>query len=407
MDLSAAFDSVPHRAGTDTYKWDYRPRNSSGRDVLPMWVADMDFACPEPVIDALRRRVDHGVFGYTFASDAYRESFVSWQARRHAWPIDPATLVFAPGVMPAVRAAILGLTDPGDGVVIQPPVYYPFFDAIVDNGRELVENPLVQVDGRYQMDLDHLESVINPRTRMILLCSPHNPVGRVWTRAELKRFSEIAVRHDLIVVSDEIHADIHRTGVEFTPLLTVGDDIAARTIACHAPSKTFNIAGLAGAHVVIPDSDLRSRFEATLARLGFGITSPLSLVASRAAYDAGDPWVDRLCDHLDAQFDRLARAAADMGIAITRPEGTYLGWLDFRGIRQATGADDDAVRRALFEVGGLWLSEGRQFGSQGSGFQRINVATSRALLDDAMVRLREAVDALTGNRAARDAGGSR
>ncbi len=404
MDPSTPFDSVPRRAGTDTYKWDYRPHNSRGRDVLPMWVADMDFACPDPVIDALRRRVDHAVFGYTFASDAYRESFVSWQRRRHAWTVDPATLVFAPGVMPAVRSAILGLTDPGDQVVIQPPVYYPFFDAIVDNGRTLVENPLVQVGGRYQMDLDHLESVISPRTRMIVLCSPHNPVGRVWTRAELERFADIAVRHDLIVVSDEIHADIRRAGVEFTPMLDVGHDIALRTVACHAPSKTFNIAGLPSAHVVIPDPQLRSRFERTLGRLGFGLASPLALVASRAAYDECESWVDRLSGFLDAQLDRLVSEAAALGIPVARPEGTYLGWLDFRPIQKATAADDEAVRRALLEEGGLWLSEGRQFGSQGSGFQRINIATSRALFDDAIGRLGQAVAALTGTR---DAGASR
>ena len=256
--LTDFLDAGIDRSGTDAVKWDYRPTNAAGTPLLPMWVADMDFAAPAAVREAIANRVAHPVYGYTFASDRYWEAFIDWQRTRNGWALERSSLVFAPAVMPAVRAAVLAFTEPGDGVVIQPPVYFPFFDAIRDNGRTVVENPLREADG-YRMDLDRLEAAIGPKTRMLVLCSPHNPVGRVWSADELRALGEICIRHDLIVVSDEIHSDIRRSGTGFVPFATLGPEYAARTIACHAPSKTFNIAGLASSTIVVPDEGLRAR----------------------------------------------------------------------------------------------------------------------------------------------------
>jgi cystathionine beta-lyase len=396
---SHAFDAIIDRTGTDSVKWDYRPTNKRGDRLLPMWVADMDFPVSTAIQEALARRVEHPIYGYTFASDDYRGSFLEWQRARNGWRIDESSLLFAPSVMPAVRAAILTFSDPGDGVIIQPPVYFPFFNAIRDNGRSVVENPLVQTDGRYEMDLDQLEDVITPRTRILLLCSPHNPVGRVWSRRELERLEELCARHDLVVIADEIHSDLLRSGTEFVPYADVGSQAAARTIATHSPSKTFNIAGMASAHVVVPDGGIRARMNDAMARLGMTLPNTLSLVASQAAYAHGAGWTDALLAYLDDQIEWFeGEIHSRFGGAITLPgiEGTYLAWLDFRRILDHAGADDADARHALVEEAALWLSEGHRFGDNGSGFFRMNLAAPRSVVRDGLARLERAIDYLEG-----------
>lgn len=384
------------RSGTNTYKWDFKPTNAAGVSVLPMWVADMDFPVAEPIRAALAARLEHPVFGYTFASDAWKESFIEWQARRNGWRINPEHILFAPAVMPAVRAAILAFSEPGDEVIVQPPVYFPFFDSVRDNGRVVVENPLVVADGRYRMDLDHLERVITGRTRIVLLCSPHNPVGRVWRRDELDALAGICERHDLVVIADEIHSDLTRSGVDFIPFASVGEDAARRTVATHSPSKTFNIAGLASSHLVIPDGERRRRLAHALGRLGMTLPNIMSLEASRAAYADSEAWVDELLALLDEQ---IAWFAAEIGrrapdVVLAPIEGTYLAWLDLRAFLARVGADDTAMKHALFEDAALWLSDGRQFGTGGEGFFRMNLAAPRETVEEGLRRFEVAKAAM-------------
>ena len=411
-----SFDTVVDRVGTDCAKWDRVPFNRSGARLLPMFVADMDFAAPPAVQDALRRRIDHPVYGYTFESDSYLRAFCRWQQRRNAWDVDEQWLVPTPAVMSAVRASIIAFTDPGDQVVVQTPVYYPFYAAVRDNGREILANPLVcesagPGDLRYRMDLEGLERSITARTKMVLLCSPHNPVGRVWTRAELDDLAKLCRRHDLLVVSDEIHADLCRSTSRFVPFAAVGPDAAGRTIACHSPSKTFNIAGLASSLTIVPNEQLRRRFHQTLARLGLTISNTLSLAAAQAAYADSGAWADSLTDYLDRQIawfsDEMGRRfgvgpiAGAPSLRFPPIEGTYLAWLDFGPLLEAAGRDHRDAETVLLEQAALRLSAGSQFGPEAAGFFRMNLAAPRSIVVDGLARLERAVRILESSCDAR------
>jgi cysteine-S-conjugate beta-lyase len=410
MDPRPDFDAAIERRGTNCYKWDRRPVNAAGDPLLPMWVADMDFACAPAIQRALDARITHPVYGYTFESPDDRRVFCEWQRDRNGWTVDERWLLQAPSVMPAVRAAILAFAEPGDEVIIQTPVYYPFFDAIRANGRSVLVNPLVEETPpgggahdeahrvRYRMDLEHLEKAITPRTRILLLCSPHNPVGRVWTLTELTELADICVRHDLVVISDEIHSDIRRSGTGFIPFTTVGPEIASRTIACHSVTKTFNLAGIASAQIVVPDDGLRTRLQATFERLGLTLPNALSLAAARAAYGESADWVDALMRYLDDQIDWFTAAIADRvpAIGMSSIEGTYLAWLDFRRLLSLAGATHREAERTLLEDVALRLSDGTQFGENGEGFFRMNLAAPRAVVADGFDRLVRAVRLLEG-----------
>ncbi len=361
-----------------------------------MWVADMDFPIPDVVSSALRERIAHPVFGYSYPSDDHQEAFTAWQRRRNRWEIDREWLVYAPGVTPAVRAAILAFTEPGDEVVIQPPVYNPFFTAIRDNGRVVIENPLVSVGHRYEMDLEHLNAQITNRTRMLILCSPHNPVGRVWTPNELTALGELCERHDLTIVCDEIHGDLIRDGHTFTALGSISAEISNRTIICAAPTKTFNIAGLASSFAIVQDPRKRKALSATIERLGMDLPNTLSVTAATAAYTCGGEWLDALLEYLSATYDWFERefTARFPRLGLCSIQGTYLAWLDFREVMEATGADETMVQRALLDVGGLRLSEGSWFGSAGQGFQRMNLACPRDVVREGLDRLELALEAL-------------
>jgi len=394
--MSPDFDHPPDRRGTDSIKWDLKSHTPDGRSILPMWVADMDFPIPDVVSSALRERIAHPVFGYSYLSDAHREAFTAWQRRRNRWEINQEWLVYAPGVMPAVRAAILSFTEPGDEVVIQPPVYNPFFGAIRDNGRVVIENPLVAVDHRYEMDLEHLDAQITDRTRMLILCSPHNPVGRVWTPSELTALAELCERHNLTIVCDEIHGDLIRDGHTFTPLASLSPEISSRTITCAAPTKTFNIAGLASSFAIVQNPGKRKALAATFDRLGMELPNTLSATAATAAYTGGGEWLDALLEYLNATFDWFERefAARFPRINLSSIEGTYLAWLDFREVMEAARANDTVVQQTLQDVGGLWLSEGSWFGTAGQGFQRMNLACPRDVVREGLDRLELALEAL-------------
>ncbi len=394
--MTPDFDRPLDRRGTDSVKWDLKPHTPDGRTVLPMWVADMDFPIPEVVQTALRERIAHPVFGYSYLSDTHKEAFTAWQRRRHRWEIDQEWLVYAPGVMSAVRAAILAFTAPGDEVIMQPPVYYPFFNAIRDNGRVVVENPLVAVGRHYEMDLEQLDAQITDRTRMLLLCSPHNPVGRVWTPNELTALGELCERRNLTIVCDEIHGDLIRDGHSFTSLASIAPEVSNRTITCAAPTKTFNIAGLASAFAIVEDSGKRKTLTATIGRLGMDLPNALSLTAAAAAYSGGEEWLDALLAYLNATYDWFEREVTRRfpRLGLCPIQGTYLAWLDFREMMETVGADDHAVRRALVDVGRLRLSHGFRFGTGGQGFQRMNLACSRDVVREGLDRLEIALGAL-------------
>ena len=394
--MSREFDAPLDRRGTDSVKWDWKPTNRSGSPLLPMWVADMDFAAPPAVRRALTERIRHPVYGYTFVADGHIDAFTAWQQKRNAWELSREWVIHTPGVMPAVRAAILAFTEPGDEVVIQPPVYFPFFSAVSDNDRAVLENPLVSTPEGYRMDLEQLEDTISSRTRMLLLCSPHNPVGRVWSAEELSSLADLCTRHDLLVVSDEIHGDLIRNGHRFVPFAALSPELANRTITCASPSKTFNIAGLSSSFAIIADRELRARFRQTMSRLGIDIPNPLSLTASAAAYAEAEPWLDSLLDYLSLSFNwfeqELHQRLPEVGLS--RIEGTYLAWLDFRRVLERCGASDVDLQRVLLEEAALWLSHGPRFGTGGSGFQRMNLGCPRTVVADGLERLERAVDAL-------------
>jgi len=375
------------RSGTDSYKWDLRPTNRAGEKVLPMWVADMDFAVAPPITEALTRRIAHPVYGYTYLSGRYREAFVHWQDDRYSWKPNTRDLVFVPSVMPAVRTAIVEFTDPGDEVILQTPVYFPFFGAIRDNGRVVLENPLRYEDGRYALDLDQLEAIISPRTRMLILCSPHNPVGRVWTRDELTSLVDLCARRGVLILSDEIHADLTRFDHPFVPLGTVTDE----AIICQSPTKTFNISGLASAFAVIARDDLRRRFSRAADRLGHELPNILSLEAGRAGYEEGGEWVADLTAYLDDQIAWFAKELKARFPDVRCPgiEGTYLAWLDFSECRITEAVSD--LHSLILEKGALLLSDGVPFGGT-SRHLRMNLACPRSLLEDGLNRLERVLE---------------
>ncbi len=379
------FDRLVERRGSNSLKWDFGEAFTGYRDLLPLWVADMDFAAPPPVQKAIRRRAAHGIYGYSDRSAAYGQAVQGWMKRRFGWEIETEWLVWTPGIVTALNLAVQAFTRPLDKVVIQPPVYHPFSLAVTHNGRQLALNPLHLEDGRYRMDPEGLEKLVDEGTRLLIFCSPHNPVGRVWSRQELLRLADICLRHGLIIVSDEIHADLVLPGCQHTPLASLSPDIAALTVTCTSPSKTFNLAGLQTSNLIIPGRELRQRFRQALAAAGLMLPNPFGIVALEAAYNQGEEWLEQLLGYLQGNFDFL-RAFVSREIPKLKVfplEGTYLAWLDFRGF----GLDAGRIKELLLKEAGLWLDDGASFGEGGSGFQRLNIACPRARLAEALERL--------------------
>jgi cysteine-S-conjugate beta-lyase len=385
------FDKVIDRTGTESMKWVY-PRQVLGvPDALPMWVADMDFEAPPAVVEALRRRVEHGVFGYPLTPPSFYEAAVAWMKRRHGWTVEKDGIVMTPGIVPALNYIVRAFTRPGDPVIVQPPVYHPFYYAIENNGRRVVRNPL-RFDGRrYAMDLDDLRTRIDAPGRVLILCSPHNPTGRVWTGEELEALGRIAVERDLLVVSDEIHHDLVYCGRRHSVFAALSPELAQQTVTCVAPSKTFNIAGLSTAAVVVANPDLRKKFEDEAERSGFDLGNALGIVAFEAAYAHGGAWLDELLPYLEANVDLIETFVAGRlpGIRFIRPEGTYLALLDCRGL----GLAPDVLSDFFLKRAGVYFSDGRIFGEEASGFVRVNFGCPRSVLREALERVERAVKA--------------
>lgn len=384
--MAVNFDQPIDRVGSDCEKYDRRLAKFGRADVIPLWVADMDFAAPQVVQDALQKRLDHPVFGYSFASDALFEALYGWYQRRHNWTINAAKLQLMPGVVPSLFTAVAALTEPGDGVLVPTPVYPPFFAAVENNGRQLLTSPLLPTDNGYQLDFDHLEQQA-ANAKMLLLCSPHNPVGRVWSLAELKQLIDLALRHNLVVISDDIHADLVYPGCQHRPLATLAPP-ELRLLTAISPSKTFNIPGLNLSALVISHEQDRRAIKRVLRQFHVNPCNPFALAAFEAAYGHGDEWLDTLLEYLDGNR-RWVKAEIEQAttIRVQLPEATCLMWLDC----QALGLTDSDLRDLFVNKAGLGLNPGSSFGESGSGFMRLNIGTRRALLEQALMQLSQAL----------------
>lgn len=380
------FDKTVERRGTNCLKYDFSRERGYPEDVLPFWVADMDFPAPQPVIDELVKRSRHGIFGYTDLKEDYFAAVAHWFSIRHGWQPSRDSLTVTPGVVFAICTAIRAFTQPGDAVLINQPVYYPFSLSIKDNGRKPVDNTLVQHEGRYEIDFDDFEQKITAnRVKLYLLCSPHNPVGRVWRRDELARLAAICQKHQVTVVADEIHADFVRPGFRHTVFASLSREAAEMTITCTAPSKTFNLAGLQISNIFIENPALRRKFRHELLASGYSQPNALGLFAARAAYVHGAGWLDELRDYLEQNLSRtkdfLARNLPK--VKVIEPEGTYLLWLDFSDYQlSAAEIDERIIHRCK-----LWLDSGRIFGPSGESFQRLNLACPWSVLKEGLERL--------------------
>lgn len=390
MNMEYNFDKVVEREGTNCYKYDIRKELYGRDDVLPMWVADMDIEVPDFIIDAIKERLEHKIFGYSFHSEGFKQSITDWNKRRNQWDIKNEWISFSPGVVPALNMLVMGFTEPGDKVLVQTPVYFPFFTAVTNHNRVLVKSSLRFENEDYTMDFEDLENKFKDGVKMFFLCSPHNPVGRVWKKDELGKLAQLALKYNVLVIADEIHSDIIMPGNKHVPFATLGEDVAKNTITCMAPSKTFNLAGLSTSYLIISDEKLRKKYEKILDVVHVGHGNILGDISCQAAYENGDEWVDEFVRYIQKNIDFLGNEIENKlpKVKMIRPEGTYLVWLDFRGY----GLKPVELKDLLVNKGKLGFSDGAIFGREGRGFQRINVGCPLSTVKEAATRLLEAMD---------------
>lgn len=383
------FDTPVDRRGSASYKWDSMPEG-----VLPMWVADMDFKTAPCIIEALRRRVDHGVFGYTRVPDEYYDATVNWFERRHGWTIDRTHIIYTSGVVPAISAIIKAMTRPGDKVLVQTPAYNCFFSSIRNNGCRALCNLLtIDKSGYYTIDFDALErQAADPDCRVMLLCNPHNPAGRVWSRDELARIADICLRHDIFVIADEIHCELTYPGHDYTPWATVNDEMTQRSAICVSPSKAFNIAGLQIANIIAPDAAIRARIDRAINDNEVCDVNPFGVAATIAAYNGGEAWLDALRGYLYDNYRLVCKVIGEnaANCRVTPAEGTYLAWIGCR----ATGLSSEALDALLREKAGVQLSPGTIYGPGGDGFMRLNYACPRDILKLGLDRIVTALESV-------------
>lgn len=376
------FDEIIPRRGTNSYKWDSMPAD---RDVLPLWVADMDFRTAPAITEALARRVGHGIFGYVRVPDEYYTAVIRWFERRHNWLLDQSWFIYTSGVVPAISAVIKALTQPGDGVVLQTPVYNCFFSSVRNNGCRIVTNPLKYEHQTYRIDFEDLErKTADPGVKLMLLCNPHNPAGRVWTREELYRIGEICLKNGVTVVADEIHCELVFPGHTYTPFASISDRHLQYSVTCLSPSKSFNIAGLQIANIIAWDREVRHRIDRAININEVCDVNPFGIEATVAAYNEGEEWLLQLLDYLKANYDFLCDFFHNHlpQIPVTELEGTYLVWTDCRALSVPSGE----LQESLLRETGLWLNSGTMYGTEGEGFLRWNIACPRKVLEDALTR---------------------
>jgi len=383
------FDQIIDRQNTGSIKCDFNQRFFGREDILPLWVADMDFQAPEAVIKALVKRAQHGIYGYSDGMEGYNKAIIDWMQERHGWEIQQDWITFSPGVVPALNELVRSLTKPGDKILIQSPVYPPFFQAIRNHGREVVNSELTLENGRYTMDFADLEEKFSSGIKMMILCNPHNPVGRVWDRGELERLGQLCLAHDILVISDEIHGDLIYEGYQHIPFASLSPELAAQSIVCTAPSKTFNLAGLQTSNLVIPNPKYRQAYQTSLNLTGIHHPNAFGITAMEAAYKYGGDWLNQLMNYMKGNVEFLM-SFLDRElpqIQAVQPEGTYLIWLDFR----ALGMEPKALQKFLVHKAGVGLNAGYLFGPGGEGFERLNLGCPRSILEDGLIRIRTAV----------------
>ncbi|NLX84770.1 MAG: pyridoxal phosphate-dependent aminotransferase [Synergistaceae bacterium] len=383
------FDTYIERRGTSSMKWDLMGERFGDSDLLPYWVADMDFKSPPEVIEAIEDKLKHGVLGYPVVKDSLVDSIVNWEKKRHGWSFDKSAVTWSPGVVGGLAFAIEAYTKPGDGIILQTPVYPPFYEIIETSGRHVVKNPLKRENGKFVMDLEGLEKLITPTCRTLIFCSPHNPVSRVWTKTELEKLAELAARKNMLILSDEIHQDIVFSDAKHTCLATL-PGMEKQTLTYIAPSKTFNLAGLSSSIVIIPDHSLMEQYKSVLVRFHLSRLNGMGLVAMEAAYSKCAQWADEMVEYIEGNRDftekfvkeRMPKAKMD------HPEGTYIFWIDFRGY----GFDGETLPEFLVREAKVALNKGLDFGEEGAGFARINVGTTRKQLAEGLERIAKALD---------------
>ena len=386
------FDRYIERRGSGAIKYDGLKQWYGDSELLPMWVADMDFATPDFIIDALKQRLDHPIFGYTIEPERYRPSIVEWLYNRHGWKIESGWISFIPGIVKGIGMAISALLQPGDKIIIQPPVYHPFRMVAEHNGCEVVENPLKQeADGSYTMDLEHLDSIA-AGCKMLILANPHNPVGILWSKETLIRLAEICSKHNIIVISDEIHSDMALWGGKHTPFASVSDKAAQCSITFGAPSKTFNIAGIVASYAVVPNNELRERFYGWMEGNELNQPNIFATIATIAAFDNGEQWRQEMIKYIEGNIEFVEQFCCQYipQIKPIRPQASYLVWLDCRGLN----LNHEQIIELFTKRAKLALNDGAMFGSEGSCFMRLNVGTTRAVLTTALEQLKSAVEQL-------------
>lgn len=388
------FDEQIERRGSDCLKYDFAVERGMPEDILPLWVADMDFRTAPCITERIQKDAAFGIFGYTDSKDDYFETLSKWYKTYFNWKVEKDWLVKTPGIVFAIATAVSAFTKEGDSILIQQPVYYPFSSVIRNNNRRLVNNELVLEDGRYEMDLEDFEKkIVQEKVKLFILCSPHNPVGRVWTEEELRRIGEICLKYDVKIVSDEIHSDFVYPGFVHHVLTTVNERFRDISIVCTAPSKTFNLAGLQVSNVWIPNPELRRVFEQKISAVGYSEVNMLGLHACQAAYEGGREWLEQLKEYLKGNLDFVRNYLKENipQIKLIEPEGTYLVWLDCREL----GLSEKELEQFIAQKAKLWLDDGVIFGKAGEGFERVNIACPRATLKEALERLKKAAATLT------------
>jgi cysteine-S-conjugate beta-lyase len=386
------FDEPVKREGTNCIKYDRREETFGVKDIIPMWVADMDFDTPDFVTNSLQNRINHKIYGYSFRPPEYFLSIIDWLKSRHNWQVEKEWICFCPGVVPALNFCTLAFTQPGDNIIVQPPVYFPFFSAVESHGRKLIYNRLIESDGKWVMDYDSLVSGIDGKTKMIIISNPHNPVGRVWSPEELNKLADICLKNNILILSDEIHCDLVLPGFSHTPLAKLSEKIAENTITCIAPSKTFNLAGLSTSSVIISNPVLRKSFSRTVENLHVGNGNIFGTIASIAAYSYGHKWLDALLDYIDNNIDFVEDYCRKMipEIIPAQPEATYMIWLDCRKF----GMTGKELQNFFVNKASVGMNEGSSFGPGGEGFMRMNLATNHQTVMKAMEQIEKAVSSL-------------
>ncbi|GGF32771.1 aminotransferase [Halobacillus andaensis] len=384
------FTTVIPRKGTRSVKWDYAEELYQDKDILPMWVADMDFQAPQAVIDSLKERVDHGVFGYTMPDEEIKHSITNWIEKRHQWKIQKDWVTYSPGVIPSLHMIVQSLTNTHDGILIQTPVYPPFFSVIKDHERKVVTNSLLYNEGTYSIDFEDFEhQIVEGDVKMFILCNPHNPIGRVWTKDELSKMGEICLKHNVLIVSDEIHADLILDNHKHIPMASMNNELSNQTLTCFSPTKTFNLAGLQASYIVTPCEDKRKKVKKQFDQQGMFMLNTLGLTAMESAYLNGEEWLEELVETIQTnrdfaieQFQRISDQ-----IQIVPLEGTYLLWMDCR-LMNLSQAELKSFMQKQAKVG---LNDGVSFGEEGEGFMRMNLAAPREIVEEGVNRIITAV----------------